>query len=151
MKIKRVCLEIRDELETIGPEYISNAIEARDFIYQTIGKKTVEFLEVIFMNYDYVPIEYSIIGIGDDSKTNIDVAEIFKIALLVNAKHVLVAHNHIGSSIEPTDSDIATTRKIGYIGNLLNIDLIDSVIINSRNDYLSIRQSVLEKAENGME
>lgn len=151
MKIRKVCLEIRNELETVGPECISNANEARDFVYQTIGKRTVENFEAIFMNYDYVPVEYSIIGIGNDSKTNIDIAEIFKIALLVNAKHILVAHNHLGSSIEPSDSDIATTQKIGSIGKLLNIDLIDSVIINSRNDYLSIRQLVLENAENEME
>ena len=102
------------------------------------------------MDYNYTPIEYSIVGIGDDSKTNIDIAEIFKIALLANAKHVLIAHNHLGCSVTPSESDIETTKRIGYVGNLLNIKLIDSVIINSKNDYLSIRLAVLENAEDAM-
>lgn len=151
MLIKKVCLEIKEEFESIGPEYISNALEAQDFVYSTIGKKTVECFEVIFMDYDYTPIEFSIIGIGDGSKTNIDIAEIFKIALLSNAKHILVAHNHLGSSVVPTESDIKTTKEIGYIGKMLKIKLIDSVVINSSNNYYSIRKHELEKAKNALE
>lgn len=151
MQIKKVCLEIKDELTTIGPECISNALDAQEFIYNTIGKKTVECFEVIFMDFDYTPINYSVIGIGDDSKTNIDIAEIFKIALLSNSKHILVAHNHLGCSVIPSESDIKTTKEIGYIGKILNIELIDSVIINSKNQYFSIRKHELEKAENAVE
>ena len=146
-----MCLEIKEEFESIGPEYISNAFEAQDFVYNTIGKKTVECFEVIFMDFDYTPIEFSIIGIGDGSKTNIDIAEIFKIALLSNAKHILVAHNHLGSSVVPTESDIKTTKEIGYIGKMLKIELIDSVVINSSNNYYSIRKHELEKAKNALE
>ena len=151
MQIKRVCLEIKEELASIGPECISNAQNAQEFVYNTIGKKTVECFEVIFMDYDYTPIEFSIISIGDDSKTNIEIADIFKIALLSNAKHILVAHNHLGCSVVPTDSDIKTTKEIGYIGKILNINLIDSVIINAKNDYFSIRKHELEKAINAVE
>ena len=151
MQIKKVCLEINSELTTVGPECISNALDAQEFIYNTIGKKTVECFEVIFMDFDYTPINYSVIGIGDDSKTNIDIAEIFKIALLSNAKHILVAHNHLGRSVIPSESDIKTTKEIGYIGKILNIELIDSVIINSKNQYFSIRKHELEKAENAVE
>ena len=151
MQIKKVCLEINSELTTVGPECISNALDAQEFIYNTIGKKTVECFEVIFMDFDYTPINYSVIGIGDDSKTNIDIAEIFKIALLSNAKHILVAHNHLGCSVTPSESDIKTTKEIGYIGKILNIELIDSVIINSTNQYFSIRKHELEKAENAVE
>lgn len=151
MQIKKVCLEIKSELTTVGPECISNALDAQEFIYNTIGKKTVECFEVIFMDFDYTPINYSVIGIGDDSKTNIDIAEIFKIALLSNAKHILVAHNHLGCSVVPSESDIKTTKEIGYIGKILNIELIDSVIINSKNQYFSIRKNELEKVENAVE
>lgn len=145
MQIDKVCLEIKKEYSTIGPESISDANQARDFVYQSIGRKTVENFETIFMNYDYTPVGFSIIGVGDASKTNIDVAEIFKTALLLDAKHILIAHNHLGSSVEPTESDIETTRKIGYVGKLLNINLIDSVIVNAHGDYLSIRLNVLRK------
>ena len=41
MQIKKVCLEIKGELTTVGPECISNALDAQEFIYNTIGKKTV--------------------------------------------------------------------------------------------------------------
>ena len=103
------------------------------------------------MDFDYTPINYSVIGIGDDSKTNIDIAEIFKIALLSNARHILVAHNHLGCSVIPSESDIKTTKEIGYLGKILNIELIDSVIINSKNQYFSIRKHELEKAKNAVE
>ena len=41
--------------------------------------------------------------------------------------------------------------EIGYIGKILNIELIDSVIINSKNQYFSIRKHELEKTENAVE
>ena len=131
MLIRRVCLEIKEELSTIGPEYICDSDDAHKFVYKTIGKKTDECFEAIFMDNDYVPIEYTIVGIGTGSKVTIDISEIFKIGLLTNAKHILVAHNHLGCSVIPSESDINTTKKIGQIGKLLNIDLIDSVIVNA--------------------
>jgi DNA repair protein RadC len=97
------------------------------------------------MDYDYMPINCSIIGIGNDDKIIIDIGEIFKIALLCNARHIIIAHNHLGSSLKPTESDLQTTQKIGYVGNILGIPLIDSIIVNSSKEYTSIRKYIMDK------
>ena len=129
--------------EIVSP--ISDYLQAIPFIIEEIGYSTIEKAMLLCMGYDYDPIGYSLIGIGNSDKIIIDVAELFRIALLSNAKNIIIAHNHLGTSLIPTDSYILATKRIGNIGNILGIKLIDSIIVNSLGDSLSIRKYLIEK------
>ena len=130
---------------------ISNYIQALPFIVNEIGYSTTEKAMLLCMGYDDEPIGYSIIGIGNADKIIIDVAEVYRTALLVNARSIIIAHNHLGSSLLPTDSDILTTQRIGQIGNILGIKLIDSVIVNSYGKSQSIRKFLMKREQNEVE
>lgn len=143
--ISVVNVELRRDYSLLGPECISNCEDAYKFICDQIGHSCIERFVLICIDYEYHPITYSLIGVGNSNRVSIDLGEIFKVALLANAKHIIIAHNHLGMSLIPTDSDLETTRKIGYIGTILNIPLIDSLIVNSNNEYLSIRKYIAKK------
>ena len=145
-EIDKVGLLLNKEQKVLCEETISNCDEAFPFFMREISLSTVERFVALFMNYDYKPICCSTIGIGSGNRVNIDIAEIFKIGLLVNAKHFIVAHNHLGSSVTPTEDDISATQKIGYIGKIVNINLIDSLIVNSEEKCLSIRKYISERS-----
>lgn len=152
MDIEMTNIYLKSDYSVMGPNHISNCDEAFDFVKEQIGSGTIERLLLICMDYDYMPISCSVIGIGNNEKIIVDIGEIFKIALLCNACHIIVAHNHLGSSLIPTESDLLTTQKIGYVGNILGIPLIDSMIVNSSDKYTSIRKYVMQKEKsNGLE
>lgn len=143
--VVNVCL--KEEYRILAPDRISNEEEGAPFFIEQIGAGSIERFSLLCCNYDYRPISYSVIGVGTDSKILIDPGEIFRVALLSDAKHIMIAHNHLGSSLEPTESDIFTTKEIGYVGNILHIPLIDSLVVNADKHYLSIRKYVMKKAK----
>ncbi|CAM3212288.1 JAB domain-containing protein [Sporolactobacillus spathodeae] len=145
MEISEVHLCLKDNGKRICNDHIPDCDSAFPFFENQIGKSTTERFCALFLDYDYYPIGCSIIGIGTANKVLIDPSELFKIALLLNARHFYIAHNHLGSSLTPTQSDIKSTQEIGFLGKLLSVDLIDSLILNSKNEYLSIRKYILEK------
>jgi len=144
-KIDQLSVQLIRDNEKMIESPISDYISALSFIINEIGYSTIEKAMLLCMGYDDEPIGYSMIGMGNADKIIIDIAEVYRIALLANARSIIIAHNHLGTSLIPTDSDLLTTKKIGQIGNVLGIKLIDSVIVNADGECQSIRKYLMEK------
>ena len=130
--VTRVCL--KDDYYLNAPDSVSNCEDAYLFIRNQIGFGTVERVMILCMDYDYHLIKCAIVSIGNDDKAVLDIGEIFKIALLLDAHHILIA------------------QKIGYVGKVLGISLIDSIIVNAGENYQSIRKFIMEREKkNGMD
>ena len=89
-------------------------------------------------------INYSTISIGDIASVNVPVAQIIKIALLSNASKIIIAHNHPSGILKITKADINMTQKIWTLTKNMEIELIDSIIVNET-EAISIRQYIGEK------
>ena len=74
---------------------------------------------------------------GQDSST-VDCKIIFRSALLLGARQIIIAHNHPSGCLNPSEEDLAVTRQISNAGYISDIPLIDH-IIHTRNGYTSIR------------
>ena len=59
-----------------------------------------------------------------------------------NSSQIIIAHNHPSGVLEITEADISLTKKIGMIAKLFEIKLIDSLIVNCKEEIVSIRESV---------
>jgi len=57
--------------------------------------------------------------------------EVFKVALLLNAATLIVAHNHPSGDPTPSSEDIALTRRLVDAGNLLGVRVIDHIIVGA--------------------
>jgi len=68
--------------------------------------------------------------------------EIFSIAIDCHAESIVVAHNHPSGVTEPSENDIAFTKRLNQCGQLLGVTLLDSFVIG-QNDYLSMREAQL--------
>lgn len=81
---------------------------------------------------------YAELGI---SATLVSPREVYKAAILANSHAILVAHNHPGCSLAPSDDDIQTTRQLVKAGELIGVPLVDHVIV-SADGTLSIREAL---------
>ena len=61
--------------------------------------------------------------------------EVFLTALKFNAVNFVLLHNHPSGDPTPSIQDINITKKIGYVGDLLGITLIDHIIIGDNSFY----------------
>ena len=65
----------------------------------------------------------------EDGTTAIDSGEVFRVALTAGATSIIVAHNHPSGNLAPSAADIAATRRLKEMSELLNIRLIDHLIV----------------------
>lgn len=79
-----------------------------------------------------------------EGRLNVPVAQIIKIALLSNASKIIIAHNHPSGILKITKADINMTQKIWTLTKNMEIELIDSIIVNET-EAISIRQYIGEK------
>lgn len=55
--------------------------------------------------------------------------EVFKVATLLNAAAVIVAHNHPSGQTAPSDADIDLTQRLVAAGKLLGIPVLDHLVV----------------------
>ena len=107
-----------------------------------IGKSNVENVGLICLDSSNRIVNFACVAIGNIENVKVNIAEIFKIALLSNSSQIIIAHNHPSGVLEITEADISLTKKIGMIAKLFEIKLIDSLIVNCKEEIVSIRESV---------
>lgn len=147
MKINVVELKLYKsyEIEISGNDEYIYGIEQADKIFpKLIGCNNLEYVGMLCMDNTNRLINYSTISIGDIASVNVPVAQIIKIALLSNASKVIIAHNHPSGILKITKADINMTQKIWTLTKNMEIELIDSIIVNET-EAISIRQYIGEK------
>lgn len=85
-------------------------------------------------------IGYNIVSHGTVSASLVHPREVFKAALLANSHALIVAHNHPGGSLTPSNEDIEVTETLIKAGDLLGVKVIDHIIVSS-NGLCSLRET----------
>lgn len=75
---------------------------------------------------------------GDLCSSSAHPREIFKRALLNNAAAIILAHNHPSGCVDPSDTDINTTRRLVNAGDILGVNVVDHIII-AEGTYSSLK------------
>ena len=78
-----------------------------------------------------------VITIGTLTASLVHPREVFTEAIADRAASIIVAHNHPSGNLEPSQADRDVTERLQRAGELLGIEMIDHVLITSK-DYKSI-------------
>jgi DNA repair protein RadC len=82
------------------------------------------------------------VHIGTVNMSVVGPREVFREAVRENAAALVVAHNHPSGDPSPSPEDIAVTRKLVEVGEILDIPLLDHVIVGDEH-YYSMREKGL--------
>ncbi|MBU6141833.1 DNA repair protein RadC [Patescibacteria group bacterium] len=93
------------------------------------GKK--EHFIILFLDTRNQEIRRETISVGSLNASLVHPREVFEPAIQHLAAHIIVAHNHPSGNTEPSDEDVAITRRLAEAGALLGIELLDHVIVAS--------------------
>lgn len=80
------------------------------------------------------------VSTGDLSQSIVHPREVYKRAIMQNAKSIIIAHNHPSGDSTPSENDINITKRLNEAGKILGIELLDHVIIGY-NNYTSLKGS----------
>jgi DNA repair protein RadC len=90
-----------------------------------------EVLAVLYLNANSQIIHEEIVSIGSLNSVLIHPREVFEIALRKLSAYIIIAHNHPSGNLQASEYDIEMTQKIKKAGEILGIEVIDSLIITS--------------------
>lgn len=111
---------------------ITSSRDAYEILAPRIEDLNVEEFWVLLLNRANMVIRAVKLSEGGITGTVIDAGPLFKLALLENAKGLILCHNHPSGSLQPSDADISITRKLKQAGNLLEIQVVDHLIITNQ-------------------
>lgn len=87
-----------------------------------------------------------LITLGLLDQTVVHPREVFRPAIGIAAKSVIIAHNHPSGDPTPSDKDILITKRIVECGKILDIQVLDHIIIGKAGATESISLAEYEAA-----
>lgn len=115
--------------------YSTECINTPDLAVKTV-QKFMQYLDreyVVVINLDTAlhPINFSIISIGGIGEAVVQIANVFKTAILANAASVILMHNHPSGNCSPSEEDVEVTKKAVEAGKLLDIPVSDHIVVGT--------------------
>lgn len=118
---------------------IGGPTEASTYFRQHIAGMDVECFIVLFLDNRNHALHAEAV-LGTVGWTAVYPREIFKKAFELNASSIILAHNHPGGDLTPSEADRILTRNMTTAAKALGMSLQDHLIITNE-DFFSFRKS----------
>jgi len=103
--------------------------DAAAVLREVIGDYDRETFAVLLLDTKNRVVAVHIASIGVLESAPVHPREIFKAAILANARAVVLGHNHPSGDPQPSAQDIRITHQLVAAGKLLDIRVLDHIII----------------------
>ncbi|MEK9165573.1 MAG: DNA repair protein RadC [Patescibacteria group bacterium] len=139
-QIKAV-FEIGRRVSTQTPPYKSKELTNPEKVYRLIKNKLKNYHKehffIIALNSRNCSTAQ--ISIGSLVASIVHPREAFAEAIKNNAASVIFVHNHPSGDTEPSEDDLAITKKLVESGKILGIEVVDHVIV-AKDGFLSMKE-----------
>ncbi len=125
--------KVYEEDAITSPESIVRWLKMR------YGLAEQELFIVIFLDVRNKVKGHAELFRGAVDNVHVEAREIFKQALRVNARKIIISHNHPSGNCRPSSADEEVTEVLCRAGEFMNIPVLDHIIISS-NDYFSFKE-----------
>lgn len=109
---------------------IKSSSDIAGFLQAHLKDQTREVFAVVYLNRSNKIIHWETISEGGITGTVADPRIIFKKALIYNAVHLILCHNHPSGNLNPSQADKLLTQKIKEGAKLFDIQLLDHIIVS---------------------
>ncbi len=133
-----VCLSTRPKITEMDDAY--------SVLIATWDKEKIEFVEqfkVMLLNNANRVLGICTLTTGSSSGTIADPRQVFAVALKANATKVIIAHNHPAGNLTPSRYDEVITYKMKTVGEFLDIEVVDHLIISTEGYYSFFAEGAL--------
>ena len=139
-------LEYKSELDSAPIFY--NYAKLENYCKLVVGGKGIEEFHVLYLDSQYKLIEDSLHSSGTIDWAAVYVREIVKKALDLNARYIVLLHNHPTPYVSFSSQDIEMTMEIESALEKLNIGLYDHLLVSGDVVYSARNMHLLNKTKN---
>lgn len=101
----------------------------RHYVVAKFRGLAFEELHAIFLDHDQGFIREDLVSIGDDTRVETRLACLFRRAIEVDARGMVLMHNHPSHTPYPSVEDVRATRRIMQLASALDLCVVDHLII----------------------
>jgi DNA repair protein RadC len=127
---------IQSQSKWFNEKKITSPAEVADIFIPVLRDEVKEKFLVVCLSTSNKIIAHEVISIGSLNSSVVHPREVFKTAIENNSASVILIHNHPSGNPEPSNEDIAITKKLVESGKILDIPVFDHIII-AGNSYTS--------------
>jgi DNA repair protein RadC len=135
-------LEIGRRLLIAAPHerpQITSPADAANLLMLEMGHLEQEHLRVLLLDTRNRVLASPVVYKGNVNTSVIRIAELFREAIRHNSTAMIIAHNHPSGDPTPSPEDVSVTRQIVEVGNLVDIEVLDHLIIG-QGRYVSLKE-----------
>ena len=135
---KSLCLVQRSKIEkrVLLNEYLL----VFSYLSHTIGASPYESVRVLFLDTSNFLIKDELHSSGTLARSGFFPRDLITRCCELNASAIIIAHNHPSGNLEPSDTDIVTTKQIELLLDLIDVKLHDHMIVG-RDSFFSFKRS----------
>lgn len=105
----------------------------------SLSSRRVECLEALCLSIRGTLISTQILATGSLGSVTVSPRQVIEYALKVNAKSIILVHNHPSGDASPSQADITLTQIIISAAAYFDIKIADHIIIGKGGSYFSFR------------
>lgn len=96
---------------------------------------------VICLDNKNTPTHIHSLAVGSINLCVVHPREVFKVALMANAAQLIFVHNHPSDDPTPSEEDRKLTRRLAQAGELMGMNLIDSLVVGGKQVQSIIKEN----------
>ena len=116
---------------------ITSPKDIAEFFVPILRDELKEKFLVVCLNSANKVTKFEAISVGSLNSSVVHPREIFKFAIENSSASIILIHNHPSGNLEPSNEDIAITKKMVEAGKILNIEVLDHIIVGG-NSFTSL-------------
>ncbi|OGO31375.1 MAG: hypothetical protein A2Z29_10240 [Chloroflexi bacterium RBG_16_56_11] len=128
------------------PEYKSPH-DIADFLYYSMRDLKKEVFKAIHLNNRNQIEEIIDLFEGEPDRIAINPRQVMESAIEHNTRALIFVHNHPSGDPTPSKSDKSLTRDIVFIGNILQVRVLDHIIIGQNTFYSFADEGLIKEYE----
>jgi len=97
--------------------------------------RSQEHFWVIGLNSAGKILFIELIGLGRQNRVTANPPDVFRMAIYKLAIRLIMVHNHPSGEMKPSTADRAITDRMIKVGEIINVDVIDHIIISEKNHF----------------
>lgn len=121
-----------------------NLNQCKNYVSTYFLNKKREELYVFTLDHKFKLIEPNLVCTGGLNDVYYSKKKIIEISLKDSARYMIVAHNHLTGSIEPSDDDIISTFEMLNALKCVECELIDHLILNQSDVYSFNEKGIMD-------
>jgi len=128
-------------------KYVRNPFQARDLFVEVVelDRRAEEVFAIATLDVKNKVTGVFEVSTGTLTSSLVTPREVFKRAILQNAAGIVLAHNHPSGVADASSDDISVTKKLQKAGKIMGINVVDHIIIGSRDSFISMQEENLMK------